>query len=366
MKIGILCYPTYGGSGVVATELGRAMARRGHEVHFINHMLPVRLEGEFASEIFFHQVTVPNYPLFAAYPPWSMALTGRLVQVIKEHGLDVIHAHYAVPHSLVAVLARDIVGGVGVVTTLHGTDITLVGREPDFLEVTRYAIEASDAVTAVSQALAQESGELFALNRPIHTVYNFVDLDHFRRQQDSPRAHYAQPDQAVLIHISNFRPVKRLLDVVEVFARVRRHQPAVLLLVGDGPQRCPATEWARQLGVEEDVKFLGQHQDIVALLSASDVLLLPSEKESFGLAALEAMACGVPVVGSDAGGLPEVVGAGGGLLAPVGDVATMSEAVLQMLTQIDNWRCTARTEAQRFAQQPWVDQYEEIYRQVSR
>ncbi len=207
MKIGILCYATYGGSGVVATELGRAMAHRGHEVHFINHMLPVRLEGEFSNEIFFHQVTVPNYPLFA-YPPWSMALTGRVVQVIKEHGLDVLHAHYAVPHSLVAVLARQIAGQVGVVTTLHGTDITLVGSEPDFLEVTRYAIENSDAVTAVSQALAQESRERFALSIPVHTVYNFVDLDHYRRQVDSPRSLYARPEQAVLIHISNFRHVK--------------------------------------------------------------------------------------------------------------------------------------------------------------
>ena len=341
------------------------MAHRGHEVHFINHMLPVRLEGEFSNEIFFHQVTVPNYPLFA-YPPWSMALTGRVVQVIKEHGLDVLHAHYAVPHSLVAVLARQIAGQVGVVTTLHGTDITLVGSEPDFLEVTRYAIENSDAVTAVSQALAQESRERFALSIPVHTVYNFVDLDHYRRQVDSPRSHYARPEQAVLIHISNFRHVKRLTDVVEVFARVCRQRPAVLLLVGDGPQRCPAAERARQLGVAEDVKFLGQHQDIVSLLSASDVLLLPSEKESFGLAALEAMACGVPVVGSNAGGLPEVVGAGGGLLAPVGDVASMAGAALQMLEEISPWRSGARKEALRFAQPLWVDKYDEIYRQVTK
>lgn len=363
MKIGVLCYPTYGGSGVVATELGRAMAQRGHEVHFINHMLPVRLEGEFSSDILFHQVTVPSYPLFA-YPPWCMALTGRVVQVIEEYGLDVIHAHYAVPHSLVAVLARQIAGRVKVVTTLHGTDITLVGSEPGFLEVTRYAIEASDAVTAVSRALAQESRERFDLKIPIHTVYNFVDLHRFRRHQESPRACYAKPDQAVLIHISNFRPVKRLLDVVEIFARVRRRRPAVLLLVGDGPQRCLAHGRARELGVAEDVKFLGQQQEIVSLLSASDLLLLPSEKESFGLVALEAMACGVPVVGSNTGGLPEVVGSQGGLLAPVGDVEAMAEAGLQILSQLPRWRESALAAAQGFSQEHWVGQYEEIYRQV--
>jgi len=364
MKIGVLCYPTYGGSGVVATELGRAMAQRGHEVHFVNHMLPVRLQGEtYSKNIFFHEVTVPSYPLFA-YPPWTMALTGRVVHVIQEYGLDLIHAHYAVPHSLIAVLARQIAGRVGVVTTLHGTDITLVGTEPDFLEITRYAIESSQVVTAVSHALARESVEGLGINCPIHTVYNFVDLNFYRRRQDSPRNHYARPDQVVLTHMSNFRPVKRLRDVVEIFARVRQQRPAVLLLVGDGPERCPAMALAKELGVAEDIHLLGQQQEIVSLLSATDVLLLPSEKESFGLVALEAMACGVPVVGSNVGGLPEVVDSGGGILAPVGNVEAMFQAVMAILAELPRWRQSCRLQAQGFSQERWVGRYEALYQQV--
>lgn len=364
MKIGVLCYPTYGGSGVVATELGRAMAERGHEIHFVNHQLPVRLHGKkYLSNIYFHEVAVPNYPLFV-HPPWTMALAGRIVQVIKEYGLDILHAHYAVPHSLVAVLARQIAGKVGVITTLHGTDITLVGTEPDFYDVTRYAIVSSDAVTAVSRALALETAEKLDIHSPIHTVYNFVDLDLFDRQKDNPRNLYARDEQVVLTHISNFRPVKRLFDVVEIFARVRREREAVLLLVGDGPERCPALARARELGVADDIRLLGQQQEIVPILSASDVLLLPSEKESFGLAALEAMACGVPVVGSAVGGLPEVVGSSGGKLCPLGDVEAMTSAVLDILGDLPRWRKTSREQAQGFSETRWVDEYEALYRQV--
>lgn len=364
MKIGVLCYPTYGGSGVVATELGRAMARRGHEIHFINHQLPVRLHGDgFSENIYFHEVAVPNYPLFV-HPPWTMALAGRVVQVIREYGLDLLHAHYAVPHSLVAVLARQVAGNVGVVTTLHGTDITLVGVEPDFLEVTRYAIESSDAVTAVSHALARETAERLTIEKSIHTVYNFVDLEDFSRQEDNPRDHYAQAGQAVLTHVSNFRPVKRLLDVVEIFARVRSQRPAVLLLVGDGPDRCPALCRAKELGIAEDIRLLGQQQQIVQILSASDLLLLPSEKESFGLVALEAMACGVPVVGSNVGGLPEVIEGKGGILCPVGAVDDMAAAALRILDDLPAWRLISREQAHKFSEERWVNEYEEIYKQV--
>lgn len=365
MKIGTLCYPTYGGSGVVATELGRAMAQRGHEVHFINNQLPVRLHGDgFSQNIYFHEVAVPNYPLFV-HPPWTMALAGRVVQVIKEYGLDILHAHYAIPHSLVAVMASQIAGKVGVITTLHGTDITLVGAEPDFLEITRYAIESSDLVTAVSQDLAAETRERLQIEKTIHTVYNFVDLDIFQRGTASPRSHYAQPGQAVLTHISNFRPVKRLQDVIRIFARVRRHRPAVLLLVGDGPDRCPAMKCARELGVQEDVRLLGQQQQVAEILSASDLLLLPSEKESFGLVALEAMACSVPVVASNVGGLPEVVGSRGGLLHPPGAIEDMAEAALTILDDLPVWRQSCREQAMGFGERRWVDEYEELYKQVA-
>lgn len=363
MKIGVLCYPTYGGSGVVATELGKVMAERGHEIHYINQQLPVRLQGEgFSSRIFYHEVALPNYPLFA-HPPWTFALAGRVVQVIKEYGLDLLHAHYAVPHSLVAVLARQITGCVSVVTTLHGSDITMVGSAPDLKDITRYVIEASDVVTAVSHDLARETVKLLGVNKEIHPVYNFVDLEHYRRREATPRSVYATDDQAVLTHISNFRPVKRLRDVVEIFAGVCRQRSAVLLLIGDGPDRCAALTRAQELGVASQVKFLGQQQEIVPLLSATDLFLLPSEKESFGLAALEAMACGVPVVGSKVGGLPEVVGPGG-ILCPAGDVKEMTAAALTILANLLPWRQQAREQAEKFSEPRWVDRYEGLYRQV--
>ncbi|MTI96384.1 MAG: N-acetyl-alpha-D-glucosaminyl L-malate synthase BshA [Firmicutes bacterium] len=365
MKIGILCYPTYGGSGVVATELGKELARRGHIVHFINSQLPVRLDGDgFSDKIFFHEVSVPNYPLFS-HPPYTLALAGRVVQVIKEQGLDLIHAHYAVPHSLVAVLAREISGQARVVTTLHGTDITLVGTEPSFLDVTRYAIEASDCVTAVSASLARDTRELLAVNKEVHTVYNFVNPDIYRPVPPAIREVYVGEGEHLLIHISNFRPVKRVPDVIEVFARVRESVPAVLLLVGDGPQHCHALAKARELGVSEHVCFLGQQREVVPLLSASDVMLLPSEQESFGLAALEAMACGVPVVASTAGGLPEVVADGiGGRLLPVGDTRGMAAATLEILGNPRRWREGALERAQNFSSTRWVAEYEALYRQV--
>lgn len=364
MRIGILCYPTYGGSGVVATELGKALAARGHTVHFVNHQLPVRLQGDgFAPELYFHEVSVPNYPLFV-YPPYTLALTGRLVQVVKEYGLDIVHAHYAVPHSLVAVLARQIVQTVKVVTTLHGTDITLVGSEPAFMEVTRHAITASDGVTAVSNALAQDTRDMLEVENDIRTLYNFVDLEHYRRREDNPRSIYAAKGQKVVIHISNFRPVKRLQDVLAVFARINRQLDAVLLLVGDGPEACRARAVARELGLCDKVIFLGQQREIVPLLSAADLMLLPSEKESFGLVALEAMACGVPVVASKVGGLPEVVEPDGGRLCPLGDVDAMAAASLDILADLPRWRAGARRRAEAFDSGQGVDAYEQFYRQV--
>ena len=265
MKIGILCYPTYGGSGVVATGLGLHGPRGCQFLSTIcRRFFLARLFPRLLSRG--QRAQLSPFP----HPPWTMALTGRVIQVIKEYGLDLIHAHYAVPHSLVAVMARQITGRVKVLTTLHGTDITLVGTQPDFLEITRFAIENSDAVTAVSKALARESVERFGLRCPVHTVYNFVDLEHYKRRDEGLRSVYAEPGELVLVHISNFRPVKRLVDVVEIFARVRQKRPAVLILAGDGPQRCAALARARALGVAADVRFVGLQQEIVPLLSAGD------------------------------------------------------------------------------------------------
>ncbi|MCI0370869.1 MAG: N-acetyl-alpha-D-glucosaminyl L-malate synthase BshA [candidate division NC10 bacterium] len=333
MRIGITCYPTYGGSGVVASELGVELARRGHEIHFISYALPVRLQ-QYDQHVFFHEVEVLTYPLFD-HPPYTIALAAKMADVARQVGLDVLHVHYAIPHAVSAHLATEVLGpsAPAVVTTLHGTDITLVGRDPSLFSITRFAIERSDGVTCVSHYLAGRTRELFGVARPLTVIPNFVDTKRFaRREEGSPRAFFAPRGERVLVHLSNFRPLKRIPDVLQVFAAVRRRLPAKLLLVGDGVERPAATSLAQELGVAGDVLFLSRQEDVPRLLLAGDVFLLPSEEESFGLAALEAQSCGLPVIATRVGGLPEVVADGEtGYLFPVGSVQAMAEAAVALL-----------------------------------
>ena len=336
MRIGITCYPVYGGSGVVATELGKALAERGHQIHFIAYSMPFRL-GHFARNIFFHEVNVNTYPLFE-YPPYSLALTSVMTDVAKHENLDLLHVHYAIPHATSAVLAREILAKRGkripVVTTLHGTDITLVGQDPSFAPVVTYSINESDGVTAVSDYLRRETFEHFDVQREIEVIPNFIDADRFRRLDKAHFRRLLSPDdEKVLVHVSNFRPVKRATEVVEVFARLREAGfRAKLLLVGDGPDRTNAERLARQLGVYDDVRFLGKQEPVEEILSIADVFLMPSGSETFGLAALEAMACGVPVVASNIGGIPELVIDGEtGFLCPLGDLDAYTEATRRLL-----------------------------------
>ncbi len=333
LKMAVLCHPGAGGSGVVATELGLEVAAAGHEVHFVGSSVPFRLAGHGGmGGPYFHQVSNYAYALFdQPYPELSAANT--LSEVILEQGLDLTHAHYAIPHATSAIHARAITGRTRVITTLHGTDVTLVGADPSFLHSTRHALLQSDAVTAVSQFLAEQTRDVFGVDLPIEVIHNFVDTERFRRVHDpAVRARFAHPEEALLVHVSNFRAVKRPLDVVATFARVASERPARLLMIGDGPERLPAFELAQRLGVMGRVQFLGSFPDVQAVLGIADLFLLPSSKESFGLAALEAMACEVPVVAARAGGIPEVVEDGvSGFLAAVGDVDAMAHAALRVL-----------------------------------
>ncbi|ALW88747.1 N-acetyl-alpha-D-glucosaminyl L-malate synthase BshA [Deinococcus actinosclerus] len=333
MKVAVLCHASAGGSGVVATELGLQVARAGHEVHFVGAAQPFRLTGQrCVSGPYFHQVGGYAYALFdQPYP--ELAAANTLTEVIQEYGVELSHAHYAIPHATAAIHAKAITGRSRVITTLHGTDVTLVGLEPAFRSTTRHAIERSDHVTAVSHYLAAHTLEVFGVEREIEVIHNFVDSDRFVRVTDpAVRARFAHPDEALLVHVSNFRPVKRAADVVEVFARVASEIPARLLMIGDGPERAKAMELAQSLGVIGRTHFLGSFPDVETVLGISDLFLLPSQQESFGLAALEAMSCEVPVVASRAGGIPEVVQDGvTGFLADVGDVDTMADRALRVL-----------------------------------
>ena len=339
MKIGVLCHSGAGGSGVVATELGLEIARAGHEVHFVGASVPFRLgagQSLFGQGPYFHQVSNYAYALFEQpYPELSAA--NALTEVILEHGLDLTHAHYAIPHATSAIHARAITGRTRVITTLHGTDVTLVGADPSFLHSTRHAILRSDTVTAVSKFLADQTLDVFGIDMPIRVIHNFVDTARFQRNPDpSVRARFAHPDEALIVHVSNFRPVKRAADVIETFARVASELPARLLMIGDGPDRLAAFELAQRLGVMGRVQFLGSFPDVQSVLGIADLFLLPSSQESFGLAALEAMACEVPVVAARAGGIPEVVEHGvTGILAEVGDVDAMAHAALSILRDRD-------------------------------
>jgi L-malate glycosyltransferase len=337
MKIGITCYPTYGGSGVVATELGKALAARGHEIHFIAYALPMRLE-HVAEGIYFHEVRVNTYPLFE-YPPYSLALTSKMIDVARFHGIDLLHVHYAIPHANSAVLARQILcregRNVPVVTTLHGTDITLVGQDASFEPVVTHAINESDGVTAVSDYLRRETFEHFGVTREIEVIPNFIDTQRFRRQAKEHFKRAIAPNgEKLLVHVSNFREVKRAADVVRVFHRLHAEGLGVkLLLVGDGPDRHACEVLARELGVAHDVRFLGKQEPVEEILSIADVFLIPSGSETFGLAALEAMACGVPVVSSDIGGLPELnVHGETGFLCPLADIDALTDATRRIVT----------------------------------
>jgi len=331
LKIGITCYPSLGGSGVVATELGKLLAEQGHQVHFIAHSIPFRL-GTFHKNIFYHEVEVNDYYVFR-YPPYDLSLATKMAQVAKMQQLDVLHVHYAVPHAVCAFLAKQMVGDqLKVVTTLHGTDITVLAQDESLKDLIRLAINESDAVTAVSQDLIRETRELLDISRDIDLTYNFVDPRvYYPRDSRSLRKDYADPNEKIMMHISNFRPVKRVGDVLEIFAQVQEQVPAKLLLVGEGPELPKIQCRINELGLGGKVHFLGKQDEIAHVISMADVLLLPSEKESFGLVALEAMACGVPTVGSTAGGIPELVTHGEtGYLAPIGDTHSMAQHVLEI------------------------------------
>ncbi len=369
MKIGITCYPTFGGSGVVATELGIALADRGDEVHFISYALPSRLDLPRAG-VHFHEVVAPSYPLFVS-PPYTLALATKMAEVAAHARLDLLHVHYALPHAISAILAREMGNGNGVrlkvVTTLHGTDVTIVGQDRSYLPITRWSIDQSDAVTAVSRYLKDVTIKEFGVRREIEVVPNFVDTRQYRPGAASPFAKsLSREGEALLVHVSNFRPVKRVRDVLGVFEHVQKAMPARLLLIGDGPDRSLAERLARDGGFAERTTFLGNVAAIETILPAARLLLLPSDAESFGLAALEAMACGVPVIGTAAGGLPEVVEDGvNGYLRPVGDVEGMARGALALLSDAGLWArfsAEGRRRAERdFPTEALVSRYRALY-----
>jgi len=368
MRIGIVCYPTYGGSGVLATELGKALAQKGHHVHFITYQQPVRLNG-FVPNIFYHEVQVPTYPLFD-YPPYETALASTMVDVIKNNHLQLLHVHYAIPHASAAYMAKKILEQEGldipVITTLHGTDITLVGKDKTYAPVVAFSINQSDAITAVSKNLCDETYSSFNIKKPIEVIHNFVDVERFNRKPlDAFRKVIAPNGERILLHASNFRKIKRVQDVVKIFNEVNKQVPSKLLLVGDGPERPTAEDLSRCLGIYESISFVGKQEQMEDILAIGDLFLLTSEYESFGLAALEAMAAGVPVVSTNAGGLPEVIVEGvTGYMGDVGDVKTMSEQAISILQNdetLQQFKEAAAQHAKKFDIHNIVPLYEELY-----
>lgn len=370
MKIGIVCYPTHGGSGVVASELAIGLAQKGHELHIVSYAPPFRLRA-FHQNIFLHEVDVALYPLFK-YPPYELGLATKLVELAETHDLDIIHAHYAVPHAASAYLAKQIFNSPRpkTVTTLHGTDITLVGAEPSFRRVVKFAIEQSDGVTAVSHYLRQRTIEEFDIRREIRVIYNFIELDRPDRNRDAcSRLVFAPEGEKILMHASNFRPVKRVGDVIRIYARIREQIPAKLILIGEGPERPHIQQLVKEMGLASDVHFLGEQDQLEPLFFCTDLFLLPSEQESFGLTALEAMNCGVPVVASNIGGLPEVIVHGEtGYLLPVGDVEGMAAKAVEILSdpaRLSLFRAQARRRAeQHFDAENIIPQYEAFYEEL--
>ncbi|HWM92558.1 MAG TPA: N-acetyl-alpha-D-glucosaminyl L-malate synthase BshA [Thermoanaerobaculia bacterium] len=372
MRIGISCYPTYGGSGIVATELAMALADGGDEVHVISYALPSRLSLN-SSRIFFHQVVTPTYPLFAEYPPYSLALSTKMVEVARHQQLDVLHVHYAIPNAVSAVMARQIVAPhpLAVVTTLHGTDVTLVGNDPAYLETTRWGIVQSDAVTAVSESLRQTTMQQLGIRNHIDVVPNFIDPSRYEQAKGLPGARkWAKPGERTLVHISNFRPLKRVIDVVDVFLRLRSRFPCRLLMVGDGPERGRVEQHCRDTDACNSITFIGSLPLIEEVLVGADLFFLPSETESFGLAALEALSCEVPVIATAVGGLPEVVVHGeNGFLHPVGDVEGMAGSAAMLLADEPMRKAFGEAGRRRavevFGQGPIVARYRSIYERVA-
>ncbi|MBT8304987.1 MAG: N-acetyl-alpha-D-glucosaminyl L-malate synthase BshA [Bacteroidia bacterium] len=371
MKIGIVCYPTFGGSGVVATELGLALSKHGHEVHFITYKQPVRLEL-VSHDVHFHEVNVSEYPLFH-YQPYELALSSKLVDMVKVHGIELLHVHYAIPHAYAAYMARKMLQEEGIyvpiVTTLHGTDITLVGSHPNYKTAVEFSINKSDAVTSVSESLKKDTLRLFDIENEINVIPNFIDMEkHEYSFTDCQRDMMASEDEMILTHISNFRPVKRILDIIHVFNGVQKQFPAKLMMVGEGPEKEQAELLCEELGIEEKVIFFGNSGEIDKILCFSDLFLLPSETESFGLAALEAMASGVPVISSNTGGIPEVNIQGvSGYMSEVGDIDDMVSNAIYILSdpeRLQEFKQNAKNEAKKFAIDKIVPQYEAIYEQT--
>lgn len=371
MKIGIVCYPTYGGSGVIATELGKGLAMRGHKVHFITYAPPARLE-HFHENIFYNEVRFADYPLFD-YPPYETALASKLVDVVRHEKLDILHVHYAIPHASVAYMAKKILLAEGIyiptVTTLHGTDITLVGKNPVYEPVVTFAINKSDGVTAVSESLKSDTYENFKITKDIQVIYNFIDFDRFKKtNKEHFKKAIAPNGEKILIHVSNFRKVKRVEDVVHLFERVQKKVSAKLILVGDGPERQAVEMLCRQLHLCDSIRFLGKQDAVEELLAIADLFIMPSASESFGLSALEAMACEVPVISSNAGGLPEVnIHGVTGFLSDVGDVDDMAKNALIILENEEThqkFRAAALANAQKYSLDNILPHYEEYYRKI--
>ncbi len=368
MKIGIVCYPTFGGSGVVATELGLALSKRGHEIHFITYSQPVRLDL-LGSNAHYHEVNVPEYPLFL-YQPYELALSSKLVDMVKLHKIEILHVHYAIPHAYAAYMAKKMLQEEGIyvpiVTTLHGTDITLVGSHPFYKPAVTFSINKSDAVTSVSQSLKEDTLRLFDIKKEINVIPNFIDLSKYKTHfSDCQREFMAKDDEKIITHISNFRKVKQIPDVIRIFNNIQKEIPAKLMMVGEGPEKAEAENLCRKLGIEDKVVFFGNSNEIDKILCFSDLFLLPSITESFGLAALEAMASGVPVISSNTGGIPEVnIDGVSGFLSEVNDIENMSKNALYILrdsNRLGEFKANAKLEAKRFDIHNVVPQYESLY-----